>query len=496
VSGAAVPLTDAAVPALRLVRAMETMLTAALLGSIAFVALRPIDDPDLWWHLAAGRRILDGGGVPWTDAYSYIAQGREWIAYSWLAEVLFASVEQRLGLGALVPLAALLFAATFAVVFRTCRATGARHLPALLATTAAALAALPCRTVRPHLLSFLCMALCCHWLLVDQQRPSRRLWLLVPTVVLWANTHILFPFAFLVLAFQAAAGGRAWWRGGERLVLVAATGAATLLTPYGWHLVAHLPVMAGQPVALGLVSEFQTPSLHQATGLLLTGFCFTTLLVLILSPARADVAELGKVFVFALLAYSMARNIPFLAVAAAPVLARHLNALLPTGSPAPEPGRRSTLHAALAVHAGLLAAVGIGIASRTASLWPAEEAIDRRSFPVEAVRFLHSEPVRGRLLNDFNWGGYLIGNLYPRYQVAMDGRTQVYGEETLRQYRALIRLEPGWRDFLIRCDPDLVLWPKDEPLVRVLELLPGWRRLYEDELAIILVRDAPPARRG
>jgi hypothetical protein len=480
----------AAVPPAQLARALEAMLTAALLGSVAYVTLRPIDDPDLWWHLAAGRRILDGGGVPWTDSYSYVAQGNSWIAYSWLAEVIFAGLERAFGPGALIVLAAAVFTATFGIVMRTCQAAGARHLVAFLVTAAAALVAASGRTVRPHLFSFLCMALCSHCLVRDQYQRGGGLWALIPIVALWANTHILFPFAFVLLACRALAGRRAWWGPlpGRRIALVAGAGAATLATPYGWHLIGHLWVMAHQPIALGMVSEFQTPSLHGAVGQLLTGFFFATVLALIFSPVRRDFAEVGSVLGFAFLAYAMTRNVPFFAIVAAPVLARHLDALWPATSAHTTPTRARVLLAAVAVHVMLLGLVGMVVARRATTVWPPGAAVDRNAFPVDAVRYLEKQPPLGRLFNDFNWGGYLIGHLYPRYQVSMDGRTQVYGEETLRDYRALLSLEPGWRVFFDRCDPDVVLWPKDGSFVRVLELLPEWSRLYEDDVAAIFVR--------
>jgi hypothetical protein len=105
---------------------------------------------------------------------------------------------------------------------------------------------------------------------------------------------------------------------------------------------------------------------------------------------------------------------------------------------------------------------------------------------------LNAQPVFGRLFNHFNWGGYLIGHLYPRYLVSMDGRTGVYGDENLRQYRATEYLESDWRAFLDRCDPDIVLWKKDGRLVRALELLPEWRQLYEDDVAVIFIREPAP----
>jgi hypothetical protein len=464
----------------------ETFLGAALLGALVLVALRPITDPDLWWHLAAGRRVLAGEGVPWVDTFSYVARGHVWIAYSWLPETVFAAVDRTFGSAALVVLAAALVAATMGIVLRTCRAAGARPSVAVVATAAAALVASPAWTVRPHLVSFLCLAVFCHLLTVDRARGDARLGLLVPTMLVWANAHVLFPFGLVLLAAHAATRGRAWWGTGaarwRRVALLAAVGAAPLATPYGWHLLVHLIVVARQPVAFGLVSEFQTPSLHETGGLALAAFLFATLAVLVFSPARKDPADLIGVFLFAWLALAMRRNVPFFAIVAAPVLAGHADALLPFAPAAPAASRREGL-----LHAGLLAALAAAIVWRAAVLFAPGAAVSRDAFPVAAVDFLRHEGLHGRLLNHFDWGGYLIGNL-PGVPVAIDGRTQVYGEETLRQYRDMVWLRPGWRGFLERTDPEVVLWPRRAAFTRILEMLPEWRRVYRDEVATVFVR--------
>jgi hypothetical protein len=363
-------------------------------------------------------------------------------------------------------------------VLSTCRLR-ARHQVAFLATMAAGLVASPGWTVRPHLVSFLCMAIFSRILVEDRMRPTRRVWLLVPTMVLWANSHILFPFGLLLLAFHAATRGR------SRIALLAAVTAASLVTPYGWHLWGLAMTIGRQPVALSLISEFQSPSLHDVGGLAFTLFFFATAIALILSPAPKPAEDLLRVFVFALLGYGMARNAPFFAIVTAPVLAGHVEALLP-GRPAPY---RST-HERVAFHALLLGAGAIALAAHTSALFRPGAAV-AHIFPTEAVRFLESQPPLGRLFNDFDWGGYLIGHLYPRYQVSMDGRTQVYGEETLRQYKNLVSLAPNWRTYLDRCDPDVILWSKQSALSQLLLLLPEWDRRYEDDLAIIFVRRSP-----
>jgi len=79
---------------------IESLLTLALFTALASLRLAtPIADPDLGWHLAAGRHILDTGTLPRVDSFSYVAAGRPWLVYSWLAEVLFAAIERASGRG-------------------------------------------------------------------------------------------------------------------------------------------------------------------------------------------------------------------------------------------------------------------------------------------------------------------------------------------------------------------------------------------------------------
>jgi hypothetical protein len=466
----------------------DTLAAAALLGGLVFANLRPVRDPDLWWHLAAGEWILDGLGVPWTDPFSHVAYGNPWIAYSWLPEVVFAWGARTAGVGALVVGSALLVACVTLVVLRTCRAAGARPTVALLATALAAGASAACWSVRPHLVSFLCMAVFVHVLVRDRGEPAPRvgrLWWLVPTMLLWANSHILFPFGGVLLALDVAGRPRVW-ASRPRVAILAAVGAVTFATPYGWRLHEHVLVMMRQPVAYSLVTEFQTPTLHELHGVVLAALFFVTAAAVMWSPLRRDPVELGGFFLFAWLAFTMARNMPFFAIVAAPVLGRHLDALLARPRPpAPAPGP-----VAAGVHLAVLVAAALALAVHARALLPADAALDRR-FPRDAVRWLRTNGPPGRLFNAFDWGGYLIYTLRDRYAVSMDGRTQVYGEKTLAEFKRFVTLAPDWRTWFDRVDPDVVLWNRDGAFARVLELMPEWRRAYEDDVAVIWVRTRP-----
>jgi hypothetical protein len=89
-----------------------------MLGVVASPALRLLDDPDSYWHLAAGQWILAHGQVPLHDPFSHTMPGAPWTAHEWGAEVLFAVVYRLGGWPGLVWLVAAAHAATMAVLTR------------------------------------------------------------------------------------------------------------------------------------------------------------------------------------------------------------------------------------------------------------------------------------------------------------------------------------------------------------------------------------------
>ena len=73
--------------------------TAALLWSLMF---RFLFNSDLWFHLAAGREIWQGRGIPAADSWSYTAAGRPWHNHEWLADLLYYGWSRAFGIESLV----------------------------------------------------------------------------------------------------------------------------------------------------------------------------------------------------------------------------------------------------------------------------------------------------------------------------------------------------------------------------------------------------------
>ncbi|MEW6094234.1 MAG: hypothetical protein AB1531_09745, partial [Chloroflexota bacterium] len=66
----------------------QTFVIILFLGLFA-MTLRPVADPDFWWHLRTGQLIAETGAIPRADPFSFTNFGKTWIAHEWLSELIF-----------------------------------------------------------------------------------------------------------------------------------------------------------------------------------------------------------------------------------------------------------------------------------------------------------------------------------------------------------------------------------------------------------------------
>jgi hypothetical protein len=108
--------------------------------------------------------------------------------------------------------------------------------------------------------------------------------------------------------------------------------------------------------------------------------------------------------------------------------------------------------------------------------------------PAEAVGFIRSAHLEGRMLNDYVYGGYLSWAL-PEQKVFIDGRADVYAwTGVLQDYGAWATLREDPRVLLDKYHIDFCLLPHSAPLARVMHYVPGWTERYSDSSSIIFVR--------
>jgi hypothetical protein len=107
-------------------------------------------------------------------------------------------------------------------------------------------------------------------------------------------------------------------------------------------------------------------------------------------------------------------------------------------------------------------------------------------YPVNAVNFLRSNPVPGPLYNDLGWGGFLIWCM-PQYPVVVDGRNDLYGDELdALTYNSTIGSSYTSDPYLN--ESGVVLLPKKLPLANLLTIDSRFRLIYQDQVAVVFVR--------
>jgi hypothetical protein len=239
----------------------------------------------------------------------------------------------------------------------------------------------------------------------------------------------------------------------------------------------------------GKVVEFMSPDFHLPLTWPALAFVVATAAALAAGRARRD--PFGVLLVLGHLALGLLvqRNLPFLAIVAAPVIALAATRALGLSANAPDPLAPQRL--AFQVATALL------FAAAPLLRLPVDPALEAHlkpgAFPTAAVRFLRAQPPLGRMFNSFGWGGYLIHELYPRYQVSMDGRTQTWGP-LVAEYMTTHYVREGWHGYLDRLHPDFVLWERHAPLALALATEPAWLQVYADDVAIVFVRADHPLR--
>ncbi len=434
------------------------------------VGLQPLHDNSFLTHLATGRLIWDGGGIPRADPYSFTARGAPWVVQSWLASAMYGGVERVGGLGGVRLVNGLLVALLAALVWRLARP--AVELPGRLVVTGLAVAVGTGLWVeRPLLFGLLGMAL----LLLVAEGGLHPAWL-VPGMWVWVNTHGSFPLA--VVALGALAAGRRL--DGERpdrelraLGWTMVGIAAAALNPLGPRLLAFPLELLRRTDSFRTIVEWRPPTFDDPWQLLFLAQLLVAVVVLVRRPRWRRALPLA---VFAALALLGARNVVTASLVLVPTMAEGLRGL---GTVTGERRSRATLAATATAALVAVALVATSLAGPDTVL---------TAYPVRAVAWLDAKG----LLDDHviapdYVGNYLEARDGARAEVFVDDRVDMYPEQVVADAAALLEGRPGWRARLERYDAGVVLWPRDEPLTTILSASSQWRRVWGDDQWVVFV---------
>jgi hypothetical protein len=474
-----------------------TKLAAALFaaaGGLLFLSYgyTEMQGSDMWWHVAAGRELLQTR-TPWmVDDWSYTAHGADWLNHEWLSDIIYYAWVSLWGVESLVYWKWLVIVATFAILQRALARETGDPLAALVCAGMAAAIAAPFLDVRPHLYSLLNFSILLYLLLGRKARP----WVLAPLFLVWVNLHGGFFFGLMalgILVFPWREFNLANLRGAILVGLVCVVAAAfnpsgvgTFLYPLKYAFDESSPfrtlgewLSPFQPGGIRaplffffmwaplLALLYALPQVRRQTGIPFEGLALTALTLAMALTSRRFIPLFGM----------------SLAVLLAPLLALALARL-----------NARRVGAALGALALVLAAVRLQ--PYPLSSGPAfHYLVAEYSYPVDTLDFIETNNLQGKVFALYNWGGYLHWRTDGRMKVYIDGRADtLYDDDTFNTYRRILRSNPGWMAELEATKPDFILWPhlQKDGQAKLKELLESgrWRPVYRDSVSWLLVRNS------
>ena len=500
----------------------------------------PLTDTDIWWHLAAARRMWETRSFLRADPFCLASMGAPWTDLHWGFQLLAYSAWKLGGAWALVAGKCLAVAVALALAF-------APHVRLRVLYAWIPLAAFGIYHVRFFIdVRPLALTLCGLGALyavttLNLRGRIRRPWLiLIPVQIILVNLQGLYPLgAFLVTCLCAGEyAGRRWpaWfaREGDGVgeeVGVGVVGNAPVplrplaitcgalwlcgfVSPYGWDGFALPFSLFGRitPTAANIFSSEIAENLplsdlfHRDPAgvlpfLILLGFTAATF-------AYAKRPSLGHALLFlafALLGYMAQRNLPLSLLAALMAAGHNLEVhSLGRKHRGADADRDDVSEPWLGPTALLgLAAIAFLYGPRIREAWRYELPGSLETpfrFPAPAADYLEAHPLTGNIFNELRYGGYLEFR-FPGKPAFIDGRMILRSADSYREFLAAVDEPARFPEYRARYAFTHAVLPIAEdqrflPLAAYLLRESGWSVLHCDGASVVLADSSTVSAAG
>lgn len=485
-----------------LIPRLQDVIFVASFYLVLLLGTNLIRDGDPGRHITIGKYMIENRRILTMDLFSYTILHQPIALHEWFSELLYGASYLLMGLNGVVILAALILSTTFVLVYRELIDRNTPRLLAFGLTIWGISITMLHWLARPHLFSWLFLALYTYQLGRLYRGRKVSLVLIAGIMLVWANSHGGFIYGFAVWSAYFI-GWVIENRNTSGLIsspvfrkLLAAGGLSFLVTfinPFGWGLWQISVGYATNKYFADRISEWRSVDFHSPGAWPFLALVCISLLLGLRSIKKQPLGESFLIAGFTALGIYSVRNIPPYAVVVVPLVGSHftpyferIKQLVQNSQRIEmlEQGLRGILWPAVVVIAcSLMLASGIKLdAAQTGYHFNSKE------FPVQAVDWLEQHPLPGHMFNSFRWGGYLIYRLWPHELVFMDGQTEFYGKKLTRQHDQILDAQDGWETVVEQYDIKWMIVPVESRIALLLRNSTTWKTVYKDGTAAILVK--------
>jgi hypothetical protein len=472
---------------------------------VFILAARTPIDSDMWWHLKAGEQTWTTARPVMADDLSFTRFGAGWINHSWLSQVGMYLLFEKGGFLTLGAGMALL--ATLSMGFVYLQMSGPQLLKAFLLIFGSTVTAVVW-SPRPQLVSLVLLAIVAFVLYLFKWKSKNQLKWLPVLFFLWSNLHGGWPLGFLLIGAMVAGelsnhllGNTStnvlkWGQVRSLVIWSLVSAVALLINPNGFA-IWKIPFQTVEVSTLQqFIQEWASPDFHELFQQPFLWLLFAILAAVGFSRRRMDATDFISVVLFAYMGLVARRNFGPFGIVALPVLSRYLwptiqslqglnveepewQADEPSSRPRIRPRWQRRINLVIV---GILAVVALGKLYIVTYPGMMNAAI-HSSEPAGAVDWMIDHQIKGRVFNEYNWGGYLAWRTSD-VKVFVDGRTDLFGDEILGEWLTATQAGTGWQQILAKWKVDYVLIDPGRPLAQVLADN-GWKLLYKDAHAVV-----------
>ena len=515
--------------AVRMPALVALFTVAPLVEARRCLSLSSLLGGDVWWHLSSGLWILHNHALPHNGLFSQ-APGNSWAAVSWLYDLKLAVFYQLFGLRA-IPIFAMLCKMGLAVVTFLLAGGWRRNFWPAVGLSAVAQYILGSAAPTPVYGSILFFGLELLLLLETRRslwsagaRVPHAAWTLPPVFLVWANmdvhffdglvllvifvTTIMLPFDFsfapsgpessgsethgIHRGLHSAAASRlslsnltSATASRFLLLIAAACFVGTAITP---NVVQPYRVFFASVFGAGsaYVPDYKAPGFRQPQDYVLVLLTMAAFLALGLRRSR-DLFLVAILVIASALSFYSQRDVWLTVIVAAAVIGEMLDEDPLAASENARPGSSPAKSLGLAFVVAVVVVV-VGAAALTPRSQSALLAKAAQSYPVGASDYIRAHGLPRPIFNAFEWGGFLTYYL-PECPVAIDGRTDLYGDDFIVQYSKAMSAEIRYTDFAPMANAQAFLLPRAAIMAGALGTLPGYRVAYQDDVSTVITKE-------
>ncbi len=484
----------------------EKALLVIFLGLIFIYSCNQLKESDAFYHLKAGELIWQMKSVPHFDVFSYTASGAPWVTHEWLAELIFYFVQIFTGFWGLIFFVALVSVLTYYLVFRLALKHGANFYITLAILFGLAFTTFKFWIPRPQIFSYLALAILIFSLEgFRHEKKNRYLWFIAITMLFWANTNASFLLGIVVIIFYffAELFKKYFPYFGNRDIkekdfkkfglAILASVAVCFVNPNTYHSLLYPLYVRSSINILGVEEWFSVLNFWRD---LHVGFFLAEIVIIFLFLAwqlffkkeERDIVWLGVVAGISILPFISVRHSVFWPIAViAPlsiVASKELKAFF---------GKIN--YKRLPFFALIIILILVG----TRYINFPRDSINRYTLPIGASDFIEKNNLKGPFFNLYNEGGYLIWRFWPKEKVFIDGRSEVFGEERLKEFFAVVKDSPDWNKivndkykinyFILAYRPDNLSSSIFPLILRLVN--ENWALVFWDDAGLVFLKNSP-----